>query len=129
MDIRTFRKIVRDTRAYSDMKPCKEGIRWLMKMTRGLKNTDQFFEKCKTVENERYYEYGCLKYAGCPHGYLIYIFKYCLDWTAEKTDVFGFKFDSCGENYHKFLEEHFNVKYTAEIPIPVLCDALKRAFH
>ena len=130
MDIKTFREIVRNSKCnYETTEPCVEGLAWLKKETRGCKNTDEFFEKMKKVKSQCRYNNSYLEECTSPHGYLIYIFKYSLDWTEVAEYVHGFTFDSCSASYHLFLNQHFGVSDTAQISIPDLCDALKRAFH
>lgn len=79
-------------------------------------------------KNTHPYDHTCLRDSCSPHGYLIYIFKYCMDWS-EIGFIMGFGMDGGGEEYMEFIKKHFNREYTSQIPIPELCDALKRAFH
>jgi hypothetical protein len=51
-----------------------------------------------------------------------------MDWS-EIGFIMGFGMDGGGEEYMEFIKKHFNREYTSQIPIPELCDALKRAFH
>jgi hypothetical protein len=134
LKIADFKQIVKDSRPYGSP-PCSEGWKWLLKETRGCKDTDEFFDKCKEIEAQLWRPYFAEKPENkvqimtsiTPHGYLNYIFKYCLDWG--KMNPMGF----CSEHgsstsYLKFIKKNFNVVSTAQIPIPELCDALKRAF-
>jgi hypothetical protein len=134
LNIVDFKKIVKDSRPYGSP-PCSEGWKWLLKETKGCKDTDEFFDKCKEIEARLWRPYWADRIENkvqvvssmTPHGYLNYIFKYCLDWG--KMHPAGFSSEQgSSTSYLNFVKKHFKVNSTAEIPIPELCDALKRAF-
>lgn len=126
MKIETFIQIVKNTR--TDLgKPCPDGMKWLLKNTKKHLTTDTFFASCKSI-NSTTFRWNISD----PHSYLLYIFKYCLDWTGivEKYNLgnLGYTHDIGDTGFSSFIKKHFNVDFSSEIPIPILCDALKRAF-
>ena len=133
MDIKTFKKIIKEeTKCYAGISPCKEGIKWLDDFSKNCKNTDQFFDKCKKIENKnqlwdnRHDIFFII--ISTQHSYLVYIFKYSLDWTEIGMPV-GYAFDNhSSEEYLEFIKKNFQVNSCNHIPIPELCEALKRAF-
>ena len=97
--------------------PCKEGLRWLSKASKGHKTTTTFFRSLKNTE----YNQWCYS----QHGYIKWIFFICLDWT----EVCGQEHACWSHNgYSKFMKKTFGVKYSFDVPVPDLCEALMRAF-
>ncbi len=126
MKIETFIQIVKSTR--TDLgKPCPDGMRWLLKNTKGHLTTNTFFDSCKSIKDSK-----VPWFITDDHSYLLYIFKYCLDWTGivegYNLGSLGYSPDTGDTGFRSFIQKHFNVTYSYQIPIPILCDALKRAF-
>lgn len=138
MDIETFKEIVAfgegngEPLEPSFLRPCPEGWAWLLGIAKDCKNTDQFFDKCKKLvkADETYENHDgshSIRNILSPHAYLMYMFKFSLDWEGIGKP-FGYSLDCGDEGYERFISEHWGVTETIFIPIPKLCDALKRAF-
>lgn len=111
-------KIEKLTEIIMSTGPCGKGLRWYKDLSKGCKTSTEFFNKCK---KQNYSEDGSCY---LPHEYLRYIFYKCIDWTE-----FGHEnLLECEDNAYKFLYENFKTYDYISIPIPDLCDALKRAF-
>lgn len=111
-------KIEKLTEIIMSTNPCLSGLCWYKDLSEGCKTSTEFFNKCK---KQNYSKDGC---AYSPHGYLRYIFYKCINWSEFGNEEFLY----CQYNASRFLYENFKVYNYFMIPIPDLCDALKRAF-
>jgi hypothetical protein len=108
--------------------PCGCGYEWFQQTTKNWKPRTalDFFKKCKESNyntprgNEHY----------TPHGYLVWIFGNCLDWTDVCGSENGYWYNKVKDldKRQKFLEKHFNVSIARDMTSDALCDALIRAF-